>query len=268
MNSQKFWRHGALITIVLLVMLLLHPGYGFAAQDQPEAAPSPTPDRAPSYQRGEPAGALRLSGDPPAAGKVIVEDALASPGVIPGKVSCPSGKNIGEFVGEGYIVKISGRCVPEASAAAMTLPGFPDLEIPDGEIRVEAKVVSGHDRADIWISFREQRNPSQGYLLAAVPALGFAGLVKYDQNASAEVPLAMRDDLAGRYSRDDWNELAVRLAGPNIWVLLNGQPVLSASDSTRDRGGLSFGVKRLGGADDNAESAVVFRNLRVSQLAP
>jgi hypothetical protein len=79
--------------------------------------------------------------------------------------------------------------------------------------------------------------------------------------------LALREDLSGHLARDDWNEYAVRLDGPNIWVLLNGTPILSASDTVVDRGWVAFGVKRLGSADDNAESAVVFRDLRVSRLA-
>ncbi|MGE3271694.1 MAG: hypothetical protein AB7P40_23280, partial [Chloroflexota bacterium] len=245
------------------------PGAGFAAQDVTAPVPSPAPDRSPTYQAdAAPEGALRVPGDPPAVGDVIVEDALAGPGLLPGgRPSCPSEKNLSEFVGEGYIIKIHGRCRPENTQAAMNIwPPVSGLVIPDGEIRLEAKVVSGGDRTALWIMFRGQTDPRQEYLLAVTPGRGWAYVYK---NGFGTTPaLAGRSDLGSRYAPDDWNEYAIRLAGPNIWVLLNGYLILSASDAALDQGWLTFGARRLGDVEDNVEAAVVPRNLRISRLVP
>ena len=151
--------------------------------------------------------------------------------------------------------------------AVIMIPPIPDLVVPDGEIRLEAKTVSGHDRAGLSIAFRGRNDPLGAYELDVHPTQGGAALLKGQANAPA-VQLALRGDLAGRISRDDWNEYAIRLDGPNIWILLNGQPILSASDPMLDRGWVSFGVHRLGSPDDNPETAMVFRNLRIARLAP
>ena len=99
-----------------------------------------------------------------------------APGMMPGRVSCISAKNIAEFVGEGFIIKIAGRCRPEATQAAIWLPSIPGLEIPDGEVRLEAKVVSGGDRTTLWIHVRERMDPAQHLYLAVTPGRGLANI--------------------------------------------------------------------------------------------
>lgn len=269
MAPRAMRQAGSIIGAVLLTLTLLNPGASVAAQDEPEApavpAPSPTPNRAPSYERGQPAGAIRIPGEPPAVGDVIVEDALIASGVIPAGFTCPTGRNRGEFVGEGYILKVTGTCYEGSQFAGVTLPPFPDLTVPDGEIRFEAKSVSGHDRLGFSLVFRILNDPTRLYALDFHPADGWVGLTK-EQAETPVVPLATRSDLKGRIAKDDWNEYAVRLQGPNIWVLLNGKPILAAADRALDHGGVSLGVHRLGDQSEDAESAVVFRNLRISQL--
>src|SRR5687767_1026996 len=105
MKSPRVLRFSSCALTLLLSLLLVVPATGLAAQDEPQPGQVPMPDRAPSYERGAPAGALRLPGDPPAVGDMIVEDPLNFPGAIPGSFHCPTGRNIGEFVGDGYIVK-------------------------------------------------------------------------------------------------------------------------------------------------------------------
>lgn len=233
MKSMKVHRFRSGALAFLLALVLVIPATGITAQEETAPAPTPPPDRAPSYQRGAPTGALRLTGDPPAVGDLIAEDSLNFPGAIPGSLNCPLGRNIGEFVGEGYILKVTGRCLENIEAAIVALPPIPDLVVPDGEIRLEAKVVSGHDRALLFMVFRGASDPPRGYDLRVNPSRGAAAIFK-EQSGTALVPLAMRTDLAGRMSRDDWNEYAIRLDGPNIWILLNGEPILSASDGMFD----------------------------------
>src|SRR5690349_8740553 len=122
------FRSGALAFLLALVLVI--PATGITAQEETAPAPTPTPDRAPSYQRGAPAGALRLTGDPPAVGDLIVEDSLNFPGAIPGSRSCPTGRNLGEFVGEGYILKVTGRCSDGSDSTAIVAL-IPDLAVPD-----------------------------------------------------------------------------------------------------------------------------------------
>ncbi len=267
MKSMKVHRFRSGAIAVLLALVLVIPATGITAQEETAPAPTPPPDRAPSYQRGAPAGALRLPGNPPAVGDLIVEDSLNFPGAIPGSITSPSGRNIGEFVGEGYILKVTGRPRDDSAGAAFAVL-IPDLVVPDGEIRLDAKVVSGHERAMPFFLLRLSADPPSGYEMNLVPNEGFAMVGKSVPNESKLFPLAMRSDLRGRMSRDDWNEFAVRLDGPNIWILLNGEPILSASDSSSDRGRVGFGLARMGDVNDNVESAAVFRNLRISRLAP
>lgn len=144
---------------------------------------------------------------------------------------------------------------------------MPQLSLPDGEVRVEAKVVSGHDRAVLVMVFRAQADRPGGYVLFLHPS-GAAAAALTREIGSTQTTLAMRTDLAGRVSRNGWNTIAVRLDGPNIWVLVNDEPILSAPDTELDDGRVGFGLLRLGTPDDNAESAAVFRNLRVSRLDP
>lgn len=270
MLSAKGRRTISLVAALVLALSLFAPVTITAAQDQPappaEPAPAPTPNRAPSYERGQPTGALRIPGPPPGVGAVVVEDGLTGPGVIPGRISCPSGKNLGEFVGEGFIIKVTGQCYGESRVASVNLPRLPDLDVPDGEMRFEAKIVSGHDRAGIYMLVRILLEPTRVYEFNVAPASGLAMLVK-SEGDNPTVPLALRTDMAGKIALQDWNEYAIRMHGPDLWVIVNEQPVLSASDPAFERGGISFGVFRTGNLDDDAESAAVFRNLRVSRLA-
>jgi Domain of Unknown Function (DUF1080) len=265
MASARMLRFRSGVLVLVLTLVLAVPTTGITAQEETGPDPTPTPDRAPSYQRGAPAGALRLPGEPPAVGDLIIEDSLTFPGAMAGTVSCATGKNLGEFVDEGFIVKVSGPCREGAQAVAMMVPPLPGLVVPDGEIRIEAKSVSGHDQAGLSLAFRGNSDPLGSYELDVHPTQGGAALLRGQADAPT-IQLALRGDLAGRLSRDDWNEYAIRLDGPNIWILLNGQLILSASDATNDRGWVSFGVHRLGSFDDNAETAMVFRNLRISRL--
>lgn len=258
--------HGFLIALALVVALLATPWTSLAVEDETAPEPAATPDRSPSYSPDAPAGALRLPGGPPPVGDALLEDGLTAPGPIPGGVSCPGTRNVAEFVGEGYIIKIGGKCRPENSQAAMVLPAIPGLNVPDGEIRFEAKVATGGDRTTIWAMFRDQAGTPQHYLLAAIPEAGRIGVLKegFDQPS---VSLVTRNDLARKLAGGGWHEYAIRLQGPNFWVLVDGDLVLSVSDDALDRGGLRFGVRRLGNADDDVEAGAVLRNLRVSRLS-
>jgi hypothetical protein len=134
------------------------------------------------------------------------------------------------------------------------------LVFPDGEARLEFKVVSGHDRGGFILSVREGP-PGTGYAAAIAPALGVAALL------GGNTQLGARNDLAEIMSRDDWNSIAIRARGPDLWLLVNDQLVGQASDPRFDSGRLSFALRRLGDPNDEPETAAVIRNLRISRLA-
>ncbi|MFN0071620.1 MAG: hypothetical protein ACKVVP_09060, partial [Chloroflexota bacterium] len=100
---------GAVACLVIATSLLFVPA---SAQEDTPPSPTPTPNRAPSYERGAPPGALQLQGPPPSISQVILDDSLQGRGAIPSRWECMTGRNVGEFVGEGYIVKVTGPCGP------------------------------------------------------------------------------------------------------------------------------------------------------------
>ena len=194
---------------------------------------------------------------PPDVGAVVLTDATFA-GF--GPYTCPSGRHKSEPVGEGYILKVTGKC---SDTAALPLIGarVSSVSFPDGEIRLDFKIVSGHDRARFNLGFRVQPDYAD-YQVVVTPALNSASLF-----GNSNDPLAFRQDLSGVMSRDDWNTLAVRARGSELWVLLNDQLVLQGNDPTYDRGVTVFGLRRLGDVNDEPETAAVIRNLRISALA-
>jgi hypothetical protein len=227
------------LAIALAVCLLLAPASERAiAQDSPSA-------------------------EAPQVGAVVFADPIAgSPGWPSG--SCPTGRNKGEPVGEGYIFKVTGPCREGEDLGSIALKRK-DILVPDGEVRVDVKIVSGHERAGFFIGFRDQGEPgspsAEHYEAAIAPALGLGIL------ARGATSLVVRRDLAPAFSRDDWNTLALRALGPRLWVLVNGQLIVQASDPSWDSGRVFFALVRLGDVNDGAESAAVIRNLTVSSLA-
>lgn len=239
----------------LLFTLLLAP----AAAAQDASPPAPGGSRDPTYE------GPRNPGPPPDVGAVVFEDPLLERGVMwPGL--CPTKRNVREFVGEGTIVKITGRCFESSTFASYSFQLLP-LDVADGEVRIEFKAVSGQDRGlfRLWLRHQGRDDAQQYYLLTVAPGRGTAEL--YRRAEGRGETLAERADLGGLLARDGWNSLAVRLKGPGIWVLLNDELALAVQDSALSSGSLHVGVTRSGGLDDQPESAVVMRNLRVSALA-
>jgi hypothetical protein len=230
----------ALFVAVLLVQQPLLPAQAVAAQEAPPAS--------------EASGV-------PNAGAVLLEDPLASPGLLEAG-RCPTGRNVGEFVGEGFIMKVTGKCVDGAPGAAVFPPSMRGLQFSDGEVRLEVRAVSGHDRLAFILGVREQAQSEDSYDAIMVPAHGVVGF------ANGGTQLGLRKDLAALpAARDGWHSLAVRAQGPRLWVLLNDEPIMAATDSSHRSGSVFIGLRRLGDPNDNQESAVVVRNLRISALA-
>jgi hypothetical protein len=197
---------------------------------------------------------------PPEVGPIVAEDALTEPGMLRAG-SCPTQRNVLEFVEEGYRMKVRGKCT-DASTAAQVSRRIDGLSVPDGEVRLELRFASGADRAFFRLWFRDQGNNNDGYFVVVWPATGTARLTKRANNQATT--LAERTDLAESLATGEWLTLAVRADGPNLWVLVNDQPVLSAVDPTYGSGGALVDLFRTGDLNDEQEAAVIVRNLRVS----
>jgi hypothetical protein len=213
---------------------------------------------------------LKLAGDPPQPGAVVLSDPLNAPGVVPGSTGCNDGRNTATFVDEGYLVKVTAPCVPGQSPPNLAAGPLPGVDLPDGELALDFKGVSGQERAfvTLWLRARSAEGGCiEGYGINVFPAAGVAALTK-KHGCDPVVSLAVNLTLQGRIAVNDWNTVAIRLSGPEIWVLVNEEAVLSASDDDFSRGGVLFGAGRRGAATDTTESAVVFRNLRLAVLAP
>jgi hypothetical protein len=214
---------------------------------------------------------------PPAVGMTILEDPLSGPTLIQ-PLTCQSGRAGFSYVGEGLRLKATGVCSDGETVASIG-PIIRGLTIADGEIRLEVKAVSGLEHVRFTINTRNlpvtpgSLNPAAAvpasYAVAIEPALGRAMIGKVGSQ------ILERDDLANSLSADDWNTVAIRLQGPNFWLLLNDQPVLFFSDDSLDHGDVSFSVLKLSDGpersvsdpNDPNEAAVIVRNLRVSALA-
>jgi hypothetical protein len=132
-------------------------------------------------------------------------------------------------------------------------------------MRVEARIVAGAERALIRV-FTRATPGSNGYFAELDLARGWVGLYRW---SDGQVTTLTRQpaDLSAVYDQQSWTAVAIRARGQRLWLLLNEQPLLSARDATLESGGGLLALVRTGNPDDDEESAVIFRNLRVSALA-
>jgi hypothetical protein len=153
---------------------------------------------------------------------------------------------------------LTGKC-SDADTTGLESYRVANVIIPDGEVRFDFKVVSGQDRAFVSLGFRQQED-STHYSAVVGTAPGWAAIFR------TGTTIATSGNLDSMISRDNWNTLAVRMRGSDLWMLVNDQLVLQANDTTYDRGLLTFTLGRLGDINDTSETAAVFRNLRISSL--
>lgn len=204
------------------------------------------------------------AGTPPEVGASVFERSLTERGtVIPH--ACPSGRGAVEQTTDGVLLRVRGKCNDRALGAAVLTP-IPGLVVPDGEVRLELKVVSGGDRAGLLIQTRSGRGEGANfYSMAFAPTAGEAEVVKIAGQRGDVV--ATRSDLKPLFLPDGWNTVAVRMEGARLWLFVNDRPVIAVVDATHDTGGVALGIGRSGNPDDSDEAAVLIRNLKVSSIA-
>ena len=200
----------------------------------------------------------------PAVGPMVYEEPLTKPGVfLTG--DCPSGNAGSEIVDEGVMLKTHGRCLESQEIVAVG-PFLSAVVIPDGEFRIDFKIVKGVERAAVNVGIRfRTADAAGGYVFNVTPATGRAAIVKH-QAGEPPATIVERTDLGGAFRRDTWNTLSLRVLGPRLWLVVNDQPAVTVEDGAFGLGTVPLNVERIGNPDDDAEVAVVFRHLRVSAL--
>jgi hypothetical protein len=217
----------------------------------PAATPDPIQAAAPAVQ-DVPA--------PPSRAEVWFRDALTGPEVFePG--NCPTGANGGEIVGEGYKQTVRGRCIANRNVADVAKLGFTPM-LGDGEVALDFRVVEGVGRAAVYLHTRLQGgNSVTGFISVGT---GQAELHQRVNGSSSLV--ALRQDVAKFITSDDWNHLALRLRGGEVWLLLNDEPILHATGVPTDLGGVGLQTLREGDLDSEGEVTVVYHGLTFSKL--
>lgn len=196
---------------------------------------------------------------PPNLGATQLQSSLTGPEIFePG--TCPTGAARGENVDEGFKLTVRGRCVPEAGAANLPVPAR-QISVWDGDVALAFKVVSGVERAGVNLYTRIQG----GTYVAAYLSLAGRQAELFRRENGMNTVLASTQEL-GELDATNWNRLALRLSGGEIWLLLNDAPLLHAADVLDQAGGIGIAVVREGNVDDEVEVAVVFRDLALTSL--
>lgn len=196
-------------------------------------------------------------------GPAVIEDPLTGPGLVQ-QGTCPTQRADRDFVEQGYLLKVAGRC-NAADVFAGVGHRILGLTFADGEIRLDMKAVSKPERVRFYLAFRDQTDSGNELHVMVAPAPGFAHIGRLVGGEGSV--LAERGDLAGVLSPDDWNTLAVRARGPDLALSVNGRAILFATDASFETGFVNLFLLRSESLDDDQEAAVVVRDLRVAGWA-
>ena len=82
---------------------------------------------------------------PPEVGPPILEDALNAPGAFE-PLFTATGRNSAQFAGQGLRMQVSGKTSDNESIAYLRIASA-GIQVPDGEVEVEARFGSGVERA-------------------------------------------------------------------------------------------------------------------------
>lgn len=214
------------------------------------------PDRSPTY--------LASPAVLPGPGATVLTDPLTKPGYIAGG-SCPTQRGGSKLGPDGLVIQVAGPCFDDVENAFESVR-IQALTFGDGEVRFDLKALSGLERMkfEVWLRYQ----PGRGfYGFDLKPGTGEAELYLF-QNQGGRRRLDRRSDLQLRIGAGEWHNVIVRAQGPDLQVLLNNELLLTGSEPTLalDSGQVILGLGRSGPPEDEQESMVVLRDLRVSAL--
>ncbi len=198
--------------------------------------------------------------EPPGVAASILSNGLKGDDVFRTGV-CPTGWASGQVVGEGFRLRVTGPCGRNQDVASIAAPAN-GVTLVDGDVALDFKVIAGAGRATVNLYIRNR----DGKLLAT--ALNFQSdeTSLFRREGTTNTVITTADGLRERAIPSDWNRLALRVRGGEVWVLLNDEPLLYAAEMLVQEGGMGIGTVREGNLDDEDEVAVVFRDLTVSAV--
>jgi hypothetical protein len=209
-------------------------------------------------------------GEPPPLGDVVVEDALAAPG-LSNAYTCSTGRVTRQFANDGLTITASGGCQDPGGFAGSGIDGAGTLKFVDGEFRTEFRQLAGLDKTQFGINVRISNQSGQSGFSGYYSNLNVTrGTLNFGVSVNGQgKSLGQRNDLASLLKPDDWNTMAVRAQGPNFWVFVNDSMVLAVTDASLDSGFANALVSRVGqpNAADTLEISGALRNVKVSDIA-
>jgi hypothetical protein len=209
-----------------------------------------------------PAPAVRAQDEPPVVGDATETWSLATPGAFRAW-TCMTSRNSSEYGPDGLSQSITGRCNLGAQSVGMRVDAR-DVTLGDGEVSIGVRIPEGLPRARLALYARVQPDGARGYVVQWEPARGFMNLRKL-QAGGASVSLAMRGDLA-HAQPDSWTRVGMIFDGPRIWVTLDGQAIMAASDEEHADGTIAVSTSRIGALESDVRVLSIWRDLRVAPL--
>jgi hypothetical protein len=172
---------------------------------------------------------------------------------------CFGRKAFSHYVGEGFKLRVMGPCFLLLDEAWITVQAN-GVAVGDGEVAIDFKVVDGAERATVGLYVRNVNEQLIGGHVH--PARGEASL--FTLAGGQQTDLGYRNNLV--VPPYEWNRLALRVSGHDVWLLVNDEPVLYSREVHADAGKIVIEVVRGGDSEDEAETAVVFRDLTLTAL--
>lgn len=234
------------------------PAPTMAPGAQPVASPPAMPSPSPAA-----AAAMSDSGlpTPPNVAAGVYADPLTGGKVFPAGV-CGTGYALGDLIPDGLELTVLGQCFYDAPISELSVTGK-GLAITDGDLAVNIKVTNHLDRARPAIYARIK----DGKMLGAAFSFPQGQIVLFKRDGSTDTTLGTRQDLGAVMDPGDWNRVALRVRGSEVWLLVNDQPVLYSAEGIDQTGGVGLELVREGSTVDEDEAVVVFKDLTLSSVA-
>lgn len=207
---------------------------------------------------------------PPQLGEVVVADAMTAPGLARPQ-DCPTGANPAQFGEDGLTLTLNGSCFSAAGFDRFKVVSFPGLRVPDGEVRFDVRVTSGIDQFSLGVSARQ--TPYTPGMSVTTMRQAQVSLIRKTDQASvmfARESTFRRHGLAALLQPDTWFNVAIRLQGNTVWLLIDDQPFMSSADPGGDAGNgtnLSVVLQLFEPEGDRQDVVLTLRNFKVTALA-
>lgn len=194
----------------------------------------------------------------PPLGAPVYENALKDEKVFKAGY-CFGRKAFTHYVGEGFKMRVMGPCHLLLDEAWITVEAS-GVTIGDGEVALDFKMVDGAERAKVGLYVRGHQERLIGAHVH--PTRGEVSL--FTLAGGTQTDLGYRNNVV--MPPYEWNRLALRVSGYDTWLLVNDEPLLHTREVHADAGKVIIELIREGDVEDEAESAVVFRDLTLSPL--